>query len=166
MKAKQFVFILIALLLFLNVLTLYAQRAGRPLREEMQRVQKSVVGVHGNYDFDRENFGMGIHGQIPLVRFLKFASGGDLYFGDETSWQLNADIMLGRILHPGGGLAVVDGSLVGSESAEVGYNLFLAVQPMMLRRHQRLVRPFAEVRWTFANGERIFRLAFGVSIPI
>jgi len=147
-----------------------AQRVNRLLpgefRKKSQQAQKPVVGIHGSYNFYGDNFGIGAHGQIPLVRLIKFTPGGDIYFSEDSPWQLNADIMLGRILHPGGGLAVVDGSLADSESVEVGYNLFLAVQPMMLRRPRRLVRPFAEVRWTFVNGERIFRLAFGVSIPI
>lgn len=167
-KKKHF---FIIILLALTTQVGYSQRADRPTREEFRERFKQkpapVIGVHGNYDFDAEDFGLGAHGQVPVLPRLSFAPGGDLYFGDETTWQMNADIMLGRrLLRPGGGLAIVDGSRVNSGDTEIGYNLFIVLQPMMIRRPDAPLRPFAEVRWTFANDERLFRLALGVSFPI
>lgn len=172
MKTQK-VILMVVTLLVLDIQLLHAQRVGKPSREEMHgRFQRALVptaGIHGAYDFEAEHVGIGIHGQIPVVRRISLAPGGDLYFGNQTTWQMNADLLLGLpVVHPGGGLAIVDGSRVDSESAEVGYNLFLSIQPLMQlkRRPERPVRPFAEVRWTFANEEQIFRLAFGVSIRI
>lgn len=148
----------------------FAQDRDRPSRNKIQERFKQTltptVGFHGGYDFDAENFSLGVQGEIPVRRFFRLAPSGDLYFGDDTYWQLNADIILGiPFIHPGGGLAVADGARVKSESTEIGYNLFIQVQPMR-RRAKLALRPYAEIRWTFVNDEEIFRLALGIGIPI
>jgi hypothetical protein len=171
---------IIQLLLLCIILTLanhdiaQAQWGDRPdreaLRERFQRAMAPAVGVHGSYDFDADKPGAGIHGHIPLWRVIRFVPSGDLYFGDETTWQANADLafFLPR-LRPGGGLAIVDGSRVGSDDIEIGYNLFINMQLMGrtgMAPPDWLFRPFVEGRWTFVNDDRFFRLALGVSIPI
>jgi hypothetical protein len=146
-----------------------AQRAEGQEREgERQRRGFAVsptIGVRGSYDFDTRDFGVGAQAQIPLTLVLRFVPSADVFFGDETTWQANADVALSLLLlRAGGGVALVDGARVGADGTEVGLNLFLGLQG--LGRGALGLRPYAEARWTLLQDATPFRLAAGVNVPI
>ena len=153
-------------------------RDDRPSREQArerlwQQTRIPEIGVHGSYDFDAEDVGIGTNMHYPVRPFIRFYPGAVLYFGDEMTWQANADLSLGPpMLHGGGGLAVADGARFGGSGVDVGYNLFIGLQRPRGRMSERIRRspkrffPFAEARWTFIHDESHFQLAFGVRIPL
>lgn len=170
-------------MILLMILTLLAhadlaeaqQRRGRPDREQrrerMARMRIAPVpeiGVRGAYDFDERDFGLGAQAQLPLGPILRFVPSGEIFFGDETSWQVNADVAARlALLRAGGGVALVDGERTGSADgdSDLGLNLFAGLEAPGWRQG-RMLRPFAEARWTFLEDETLFRLVAGVNYPI
>lgn len=159
--------------LLMGVEVAEAQRTGdRPTREEIrQRLADRpppppAVGVRGLYDFGTSDFGIGAHIQVPVGRILRVAPSAEVFFGDQTTWQLNADAVVSLLLlRAGGGLAVADGARVADSDrgVETGLNLFAGIQSPRLRA---AFRPFVDARWTFLGGETPFRLVAGVNIPL
>jgi hypothetical protein len=166
-------FLALVLGLFMGADIAEAQRTGdRPTREEIrQRLADRpppppAVGIRALYDFGINDFGVGAHVQVPVGRILRVAPSAEVYFGDETTWQMNADAVISLLLlRAGGGLAVVDGARVADadQGVETGLNLFAGIQ---LQRLRAAFRPFADARWTFLGGETAFRLVAGVNIPL
>lgn len=146
-----------------------AQRVERPTREEIRERFGPVaapprVGVRGSYDFGTRDFGIGAHGELPLTTVLRFVPSVDVFFGDDTVWQANADVAMSLLLlRAGGGLALVDSRRMGADGTEVGLNLFVGLQGP---RPRTRVRPFAEARWTLLQDGTPFRLAAGVNVAI
>jgi hypothetical protein len=159
--------------LFMGAEVAEAQRTGdRPTREEIrQRLAdrpppSPAVGVRGLYDFGTNDFGIGAHVQVPVGWVLRVAPSAEVYFGPETTWQMNADAVVSLLLlRAGAGLAVVDGARVAGadDGVETGLNLFAGIQSPRIRA---AFRPFADARWTFLGGETAFRLVAGVNIPL
>ncbi|MCC5915170.1 MAG: hypothetical protein JJU46_12390 [Balneolaceae bacterium] len=126
-----------------------------------------VIGIHGAYDRSEGHYGIGVVGQIPATRFFRFAPGGDVWFSDPISWQANADIMIGTpLIRPGGGVAFAGRDRAGSDSHELGYNLFVTLQGIEFSDTNLRVRTYAEARWTFINGDRFFRIGAGIQFAI
>jgi hypothetical protein len=161
-----------ALALLLGAGTVEAQEPGeRPTREERrerlaQRLTPvPMVGVRAGYDFDLRDFSLGAQAQLPVSRLLRFVPSGDVYLGDETTWQLNADLALSLLVfRAGGGLALVDGARTTGGDAELGLNLFAGIQSAGLRGTR--IRPFAEARWTFIEDATPVRIVAGVNVPV
>jgi hypothetical protein len=166
-------FLALVLGVFIGAEVAEAQRTGdHPTREEIrQRLADRpppppAIGVRALYDFGINDFGVGAHVQVPVGRILRVAPSAEVYFGDETTWQLNADAVVSiLLLRAGGGLAVVDGARVAGDDdgVETGLNLFAGIQSPRLRA---AFRPFADARWTFLGGTTAFRLVAGVNIPL
>lgn len=147
-----------------------AQRRGGPasraeLRESLRGRAVPEIGIRGAYDFDQRDFGVGGQLRVPLGRFFELAPSGDVFFGEERTWQANGDVAVSLILLRGGlGLAVVDPVRLGDEGGdpEIGLNLFAGLQAPP--RRGRWVRPYAEARWTFLESPVLFRLAAGANL--
>lgn len=126
-----------------------------------------VIGVHGAYDRGAGHYAIGAVAQIPATRFFRFAPGGDLWLSDPLSWQVNGDVMIGTpLIRPGGGVAFAGRDRAGSDSHELGYNLFVTLQGIEFSDTNPRVRTYAEARWTFIAGEQHFRIAAGIQFAI
>jgi hypothetical protein len=135
-------------------------------RMERRVAPQTTIGVRGLYDFDTRDFGIGGHGQLPLGRLLRLAPSVEVYLGETTTWQVNADVMASLLLLRGGlGLALVDGARTGDPAVtdpQLGLNLFAGLQSP----RRRGVRPFVDARWTYLEDETPLRLVAGVNVPI
>lgn len=160
--------ILATMISFLSASALYGQVQPEQPPEVITAFNEQevvpVIGVHGAYDRGAGHYAIGAVAQIPATRFFRFAPGGDIWLSDPLSWQVNGDIMIGTpLIRPGGGVAFAGRDRAGSDSHELGYNLFVTLHGIEFSDTNPRVRTYAEARWTFIAGEQHFRIAAGTA---
>ncbi|MBD3331436.1 hypothetical protein GF356_01195 [candidate division GN15 bacterium] len=126
------------------------------------------ITVFSGHDFDLEAWNLGAGAVLPLgPRGLRFMPSGDMIFTEDIlSFQGNADLVLGRrLFYVGGGLAVLSSDLeaVDENDTEFGANL---IAGMRFPARRSPVRPYIETRWTLLEDQTLFKLRFGLAIPI
>ena len=134
--------------------------------------QTAEIGIRTGYDFDRDDWALGLQARFPLTRIIEFIPSGDFFLVDNgTSFQVNADLAVplaprGALYGgAGAGFLVRDPGLPGVDThTEFGLNLLVGLEPGRLRRSR--VRWFIEARWFVIEGNNPFRLAAGINFPL
>ncbi len=124
-------------------------------------------GPRVSYQFDLEQFGVGVQFGAPMARHLEFYPSFDYFFVDAGSfWNLNADLKY-RIanesinwLYVGTGLNVARASYGVAHSTKAGVNLFAGAESLRGRVH-----PFGEFRVTAGNGSAV-QIAGGLNFTL
>jgi len=130
------------------------------------------AGIRTGYDFDTEDWALGLQVRLPIARILELIPSGDYFLVDNgSSFQVNADLAVplaprGALYGgAGGGFFIRDPGLPGVDTrTKLGLNLFVGLEPGRLRRSR--LRWFAEARWFVIEGDNLFRLAVGVNFPL
>jgi len=128
------------------------------------------IGMRAGWDFDADNWSLGGQARLPLGTsgFFGLVPSGDAFFGDDgRNWQLNGDLTVsgpGGVIYGGAGVAMVNLDRIGDgTTTQGGFNVLLGLSapsgPMLLR-------PFAEGRMTFVNGDRPFHVIAGFNIAL
>ncbi len=160
--------VLASLTLVATTLTAQARRGRAP-----NTFERTVeAGIRTGYDFDTEDWAIGLQARLPIAQILELIPSGDYFFVDNgNSFQLNADLAIplaprGALYAGGGaGLWIRDPGLPGVETqTKLGLNLLVGLEPGRLRRSR--VRWFVEARWFAIDGDNPFRLAAGVNFPL
>jgi hypothetical protein len=124
------------------------------------------VGLRAGRDFSVDTWTAGFHARIPLTGSLDLRPNGDLSLDDPgEDFQLNADLALRGPrdqAYLGAGLGYLKRDFDSGEDAGTGLNLFVGFKPIPRPGMQIYV----EGRWTFVESETVFRLGFGVTIPL
>ena len=156
------------MVLVTNNLTAQARRGRAP-----NTFERTVeAGIRTGYDFDNEDWALGVQVRLPIAQILELIPSGDYFLVDNgSSFQINADLAVplaprGALYGgAGGGFFIRDPGLPEVDTrTELGLNLFVGLEPGRLRRSR--LRWFAEARWFVIEGDNLFRLAFGVNFPL
>lgn len=130
------------------------------------------VGLRTGYDFDTDDWALGLQARFPIASIVEFIPSGDYFFVENgTSFQVNADLAVplaprGALYGgAGAGLFVRDPGLPGVDTqTEFGLNLLVGLEPGRLRGSR--FRWFVEARWFVIKGDNPFRLAAGINFPL
>lgn len=126
-------------------------------------------GPRVTYNFDMEEFAIGVHLVKPLTSAISFYPSFDYYMvGDGlTLWGFNADLTYQvpseslQWLYLGAGLGIFRSSGGGFSNTDTGLNLIGGFQPAGGAR----IKPFAEARFQIGGGES-FSVVGGLKIPL
>jgi hypothetical protein len=163
------------LISLLFLITFYSANGNAQWDDEMAERPslKPIPGLRGGYDFDTDVWSVGGHIRFPLgLRFrrLRIIPSGDLFFvTGKPDWQLNMDAAIHlRIFYGGAGLAYLhrDFRQNGQKENKFGNNFFIGMPVLLPLRLRLPIIPFVEARWTGINNENLFRLVFGINIPL
>lgn len=131
------------------------------------QTSRTHFGPRASYQFDLEEFGLGLQFSAPIGRRLEFYPSVDYFFVDVGSfWSLNADIKY-RVtreatnwLYLGSGLNVARRSVGNFHDTQAGLNAFVGAESLKGRVH-----PFAEFRFTAGDGSTA-QLAAGINFTL
>ena len=126
--------------------------------------------MRGGYDYDAEALSLGVLVRAPLGRrgTVQLVPAADLFVLEEdVDWQANLDAILQSRgpVYVGGGVAASNRHLAsdGEREVQAGYNLLLG---MHLPLRNVRFRASLEGRWTYLDGEELFRLAVNLTFPL
>ena len=129
--------------------------------------QRPHIGGHLLYNFDVEEFGLGVQFSLPVARRLEVYPSFEYYFVDPGSlWQLNGDLKYKlreehNWFYLGGGVGIARRSVGNFDDTDVGANLFGGWETLIGQK----IHPYLEGRLTLADDTR-FQLAGGLNITI
>jgi hypothetical protein len=152
------------------VFTLLLMSSASAQRVRPRRAASSVrphIGAHLLYNFDAEDFGLGVQFSYPVARHLELYPSFDYYFQSPgTLWQLNGDVKYKfRDEHNwpyvGGGLAIKHASAFGFSNSDVGVNLLAGWETLI----GQWIHPYGEARLTL-DGGTAFQIDAGLNITV
>ncbi len=129
--------------------------------------QRSHIGVHVGYDFDRDNTVLGGQLSLPVNRFVELYPSVDAYLVDVGSLVgFNGDLKL-RLnpgaplqLYVGGGVNVLRANAGGVGATDTGWDLLGGLESRLGSTH-----PYVEAR-TLHHDRSTLQLAAGLNITL
>ncbi len=160
---------LMAGVMFLTILLVSASAANafRPGMSGNASRSSDQLGIRAGYDFEVDVWSVGGQLRFPARPggALQLITSSDLFFVEgRKDWQINLDTAIQERggAYYGGGLAFANRDFRGNgeHDFKTGGNLLLG---MVVRLRHSSTQPYLEGRWTFIEGERLFRLVAGLN---